>query len=386
VRNYGSNTEIQKAGERVNALAMVKSGECANPCVLYCVCRCAGTLRHALLVCPVSALVQRPCIHGAACDVFRVEVTHHCCSEPLHSTPSCRHCEAGEGHAQARRVTALHAGRRLSGAGGRRDLPGPARRNTWPVGAREELAPQAGERLRSGGCAGRGQRNRYVAIVVLVTNTCAVCAVRAINAVTRCVFCSCSTVLRCCEMCVLYCNSCLLVVLRVNWFMYVLAGRKSSKNRAQAEIVEFTVGVLGSGQVRVVHCVKRRFLVVLCSSGAACSGETLADMLFRRCDGAVCSLPSFGRRHSVLFLRCSPYCMPLCYTETGVRRAGGAGLGSALPGVGDLLHCGGAVLLRHHHAGPRALVSMRTSSMGGKVFNVHCCRCRKLVISVLCSW
>jgi uncharacterized membrane protein len=27
VRNYGSNTEIQKAGERVNALSMVKSGE-----------------------------------------------------------------------------------------------------------------------------------------------------------------------------------------------------------------------------------------------------------------------------------------------------------------------------------------------------------------------
>jgi hypothetical protein len=39
VRNYGSNTEIQKAGERVNALAMVKSGEYVNQCVLYCECR-----------------------------------------------------------------------------------------------------------------------------------------------------------------------------------------------------------------------------------------------------------------------------------------------------------------------------------------------------------
>jgi hypothetical protein len=45
--------------------------------------------------------------------------------------------------------------------------------------------------------------------------------------------------------------------------MYVLTGRKSSKNRAQAEIVEFTVGVLGSGQVRVVHCVRGALFVVL---------------------------------------------------------------------------------------------------------------------------
>jgi hypothetical protein len=182
---------------------MVKSGECVSQCVLCCVCRSAGTLRHALLVCPVSALVPRPCIHGATSDVFRVEVTHHCFSDASHPTPSCRHREAGEGHAQARRVAALRAGRRLSGAGGRRDLSGPVGGDTGPVGAGEELAPQAGERLCSGGRAGRGQRVRYVPIVVLVTNTCAVCAVRAIVVVTRCVFCSCSTVLRCCEMCVL---------------------------------------------------------------------------------------------------------------------------------------------------------------------------------------
>ena len=27
VRNYGSNTEIQKSGEKVNCLSMIKSGE-----------------------------------------------------------------------------------------------------------------------------------------------------------------------------------------------------------------------------------------------------------------------------------------------------------------------------------------------------------------------
>jgi hypothetical protein len=47
--------------------------------------------------------------------------------------------------------------------------------------------------------------------------------------------------------------------------MCVLTGRKSSKNRAQAEIVEFTVGVLGSGQVRVVNCVNGRFDLFICA-------------------------------------------------------------------------------------------------------------------------
>jgi hypothetical protein len=283
VRNYGSNTEIQKAGERVNALAMVKSGECVSQCGCCVSCSCGAQRSGWRNV--ASCIARLPSIlagttaayGGVTCDVFRVEVTHHCCSDPSHPTPSYRHREAGEGHAQARRVAALRAGRRLSGAGRRGDLPGPVGGDSRPVGAGEELAPQAGERLRSGGCAGRGQRNRYVVIVVMVTNTCAVCAVRAIVVVTRCVFCSCSTVLRCCEMCVL--QQLLIGCPPLLTGPCVLAGRKSSKNRAQAEIVEFTVGVLGSGQVRVVHCVKRRFLVVLCSRGAACTGETLPEML-----------------------------------------------------------------------------------------------------------
>jgi hypothetical protein len=55
VRNYGSNTEIQKAGERVNALAMVKSGECGSEGWEYCV------LWVSVLICVVLMWWCVPC-------------------------------------------------------------------------------------------------------------------------------------------------------------------------------------------------------------------------------------------------------------------------------------------------------------------------------------
>jgi hypothetical protein len=294
-----------------------------------------------------------PLLHGVYCDVFPSKGLT-LAALTLRTLPSYRHREAGEGHAQARRVAALRAGRRLGGAGRRGDLSGPVGGDSRPVGAGEELAPQAGERLGGGGRAGRGQRDRYVVIVVIVTNTCAVCAVRTIVVVTWCVFCSCSTVLRCCEMSVL---QQLLIGCQplLTSHVCVAQGGKAARTARRPKSWSSPWACWGRDRY-AVHCVKSRFDFLF----LYCAVLPMVESVLKCCSSrwrCRVFLSSFVRRLSVLFRRCSPCPSVSLLYQIGVRRVGGAGLGSALPGVGDLLYCSRAVLLRHHHAGPRALVS-----------------------------
>ena len=115
VRNYGSNTEIQKAGEKVNCLSMIKSG-----------------IYNLFSVFFWYALIDVLLMH--------------------------RYCETDQSDADARYRA---AGRHWAPAiPQRRRLAGPAGGDAGAVGAGEELASPTGARLRCCRCARRRKRYR----------------------------------------------------------------------------------------------------------------------------------------------------------------------------------------------------------------------------------